>query len=91
MKILKKSLVISRNEVIHAETENRVMKTLKHPFITVTHNFLKYIFLFSINKINFKEFVLFISNDGPIMLGNGVCEWGRVVFSFETREKIHGK
>ena len=36
MKILKKSVVFEKNEVTHTETENTVMRTLKHPFITVS-------------------------------------------------------
>jgi len=34
MKILKKALIFERNEIAHTETENKVMRSLKHPFIT---------------------------------------------------------
>ncbi len=34
MKILKKSLIVEKNEIVHTETENKVMRSLKHPFIT---------------------------------------------------------
>jgi RAC serine/threonine-protein kinase len=35
MKLLKKSLIIAKNEIVHTQTENKVMRSLKdHPFIT---------------------------------------------------------
>lgn len=34
MKILKKSLIVEKNEIVHTATENKVMRNLKHPFIT---------------------------------------------------------
>jgi serine/threonine protein kinase len=34
MKILRKSLIIQKNEIQHTQTENKVMKMMKHPFIT---------------------------------------------------------
>lgn len=34
MKILKKSLIIEKNEITHTETENKIMRNMKHPFIT---------------------------------------------------------
>ena len=33
MKILKKSAVFQKNEVEHTLTENRVLQTIRHPFI----------------------------------------------------------
>ena len=35
MKILKKNLIIQKDEVAHTITENRVLKKTKHPFLTV--------------------------------------------------------
>lgn len=40
MKILKKHLIIQKDEVAHTNTENRVLKKTKHPFLTA----LKYSF-----------------------------------------------
>lgn len=34
MKILKKSLIVAKNEVQHTQTENKVLRSIKHPFIT---------------------------------------------------------
>lgn len=34
MKILKKNLIIQKNEIQHTQTENKVMKMMNHPFIT---------------------------------------------------------
>merc|ERR1712008_165994 len=36
MKILKKSAVFDKNEVEHTLTENRVLQTIRHPFIVVS-------------------------------------------------------
>ena len=33
MKILKKTMVYDKNEVEHTLTENRVLRTIRHPFI----------------------------------------------------------
>ena len=38
MKILKKDFIEARDEVEHTETERKILKTMKHPFLTVrTH------------------------------------------------------
>lgn len=36
MKILKKNLIIQKDEVAHTNTENQVLKKTKHPFLTVS-------------------------------------------------------
>ena len=36
IKILKKSVIIAKDEVAHTLTENRVLQTTKHPFLTVS-------------------------------------------------------
>lgn len=36
MKILKKHLIIQKDEVAHTITENHVLKKTKHPFLTVS-------------------------------------------------------
>lgn len=39
MKILKKNLIIQKDEVAHTITENRVLKKTKHPFLTVRDSY----------------------------------------------------
>lgn len=36
IKILKKEVIIAREEVAHTLTENRVLQRCKHPFLTVS-------------------------------------------------------
>lgn len=40
MKILKKNLIIQKDEVAHTITENHVLKRTKHPFLTVSATLL---------------------------------------------------
>jgi len=36
MKILKKDVIVAKDEIAHTLTENRVLQTTKHPFLTVS-------------------------------------------------------
>lgn len=45
MKILKKNVIIQKDEVAHTLTENRVLKSTNHPFLTV-----RYIYEYNIWK-----------------------------------------
>lgn len=45
IKILKKEVIIQKDEVAHTQTENRVLRTTNHPFLTVS----KIIFIY-LNK-----------------------------------------
>ena len=36
IKILRKDVIIKRDEVAHTLTENRVLQTVNHPFLTVS-------------------------------------------------------
>lgn len=36
MKILKKNVIIQKDEVAHTLTENRVLRSTNHPFLTVS-------------------------------------------------------
>ena len=36
MKILKKDYLLERDEMDHTDTERKVLKTMKHPFLTVS-------------------------------------------------------
>ena len=38
MKILKKDVIVAKDEIAHTLTENRVLQTTKHPFLTVCMN-----------------------------------------------------
>ncbi len=35
MKILKKDVIVAKDEIAHTLTENRVLQMAKHPFLTV--------------------------------------------------------
>ena len=35
MKILKKDVIVAKDEIAHTLTENRVLQMTKHPFLTV--------------------------------------------------------
>ena len=35
MKILKKDVIVAKDEIAHTLTENRVLQTTRHPFLTV--------------------------------------------------------
>ena len=37
MKILKKDVLIAKDEVAHTLTENRVLQMINHPLLTVSH------------------------------------------------------
>ena len=37
MKILKKDVIVAKDEIAHTLTENRVLQSTKHPFLTVTN------------------------------------------------------
>lgn len=45
MKILKKDVIVAKDEIAHTLTENRVLQMTAHPFLTVSHFFLFCIFL----------------------------------------------
>lgn len=36
MKILKKDVIVAKDEIAHTLTENRVLQITKHPFLTVS-------------------------------------------------------
>ena len=37
MKILKKDVIVAKDEISHTLTENRVLQMTTHPFLTVSH------------------------------------------------------
>ena len=36
MKILKKDVIVAKDEITHTMTENRVLQSMRHPFLTVS-------------------------------------------------------
>lgn len=40
IKILKKEVIIQKDEVAHTQTENRVLRSTNHPFLTVSYEYL---------------------------------------------------
>ena len=36
MKILKKDVIVAKDEIAHTLTENKVLQSTKHPFLTVS-------------------------------------------------------
>lgn len=45
IKILKKEVIIQKDEVAHTQTENRVLRSTNHPFLTVSGLIHSYFFL----------------------------------------------
>ena len=74
MKILKKDVIVAKDEIAHTLTENRVLQSTKHPFLTVsfTISILRLFSpLFSLPAVT----PLLISNTGSSLFCNGVCQW----------------
>lgn len=44
IKILKKEIIIQKDEVAHTQTENRVLRKTNHPFLTVSYSSLFFFF-----------------------------------------------
>ena len=79
IKILKKEVIIAKDEVAHTLTENRVLQTTNHPFLIV-HNS---IFPFEIAYFNafflfsFKGLKVFLPNSRATMFRYGIRQrWG---------------
>lgn len=63
IKILKKEVIIQKDEVAHTLTENRVLRTTTHPFLIVcniTKILKKYLLKFYLKNISGPQ--IFISN-----------------------------
>jgi serine/threonine protein kinase len=45
IKILKKEVIIQKDEVAHTLTENRVLRTTNHPFLIVSVDSINYVLL----------------------------------------------
>ena len=45
IKILKKEVIIQKDEVAHTLTENRVLRTTNHPFLIVSVDIVNYVLL----------------------------------------------
>jgi serine/threonine protein kinase len=45
IKILKKEVIIQKDEVAHTLTENRVLRTTNHPFLIVSIDSINYVFI----------------------------------------------
>lgn len=45
MKILKKDVIVAKDEIAHTLTENRVLQMTNHPFLTVSQFFTMWLLL----------------------------------------------
>lgn len=72
IKILKKEVIIQKDEVAHTLTENRVLRTTTHPFLIVSiYSCLNFFFEmnsdlilknnFRLSNIHFKQLIVFVS------------------------------
>lgn len=72
IKILKKEVIIQKDEVAHTQTENRVLRSTHHPFLTVfpIEKCIK------CRKLTFSVLVfkVFLPNKRSSLLRNGICE-----------------
>ncbi|KAG7512690.1 RAC-gamma serine serine/threonine-protein kinase [Solea senegalensis] len=88
MKILKKEVIIAKDEVAHTLTESRVLKNTRHPFLTS----LKYSFqtkdrlCFVMEYVNGGEDKVLVSmrTTGPVYARNGATE----LFFHLSRERV---
>uniref|UniRef100_A0A673WAN0 non-specific serine/threonine protein kinase n=1 Tax=Salmo trutta TaxID=8032 RepID=A0A673WAN0_SALTR len=73
MKILKKEVIIAKDEVAHTLTESRVLKNTRHPFLTVsTHPLLSKLFPVPLQLEN-----LMLDKDGHVKITDfGLCKEG---------------
>lgn len=90
MKILKKDVIVAKDEIAHTLTENRVLQMTSHPFLTVCVASVYQckllipcpsLFVLTVSAV-------FISNPRSPMFCDGVCQWWRALLSFVTREGI---
>ena len=75
IKILKKEVIIAKDEVAHTLTENRVLQTTNHPFLIVRD------FISCLEKIAIKKkfsfligLKVFLPNSRAAMFCNGICQ-----------------
>lgn len=83
IKILKKEVIIAKDEVAHTLTENRVLQTTNHPFLIVSYSGFSRIditsaiyrlYSFTFHAI-FSVVKVFLPNGRAIMFCDGVRQW----------------
>lgn len=91
--MLKKDVVIQKDEVEHTLTENRVLRSTKHPFIIVRFFYsLIYPAYFLSQDMNglicniifFTVAEIFISNVTSFVPCDAVCKWWRIILPLES-------
>lgn len=87
IKILKKEVIIQKDEVKHTMAENRVLQKTNHPFLIVRSDFIhSYIDLMSFCLLPVAQ--IFISNQRASLLRDAICQRRRIVFPLEPRSDI---
>lgn len=73
IKVLKKEVIIEKDEVAHTLTENRVLRYTKHPFLIVS---IDKIFLDkNLEFFSFPVVKILISDRGFALLRSRICKW----------------
>ena len=72
IKILKKEVIIKKDEVEHTMTENRVLQSTRHPFLIVGFSIAGHS---SSNMTPFAGFEILLHYPGQTVLCDGICKW----------------
>lgn len=93
VKILRKEVIIKKDEVDHTLTENRVLQNTKHPFLTVSealHKGCGRDVIEFVCSLNHPVAQMFLHNRWSSLLRHGVRQWWRALFPPITREDFFG-
>ena len=72
IKILKKEVIIKKDEVEHTMTENRVLQSTRHPFLIVS--FPHGLTTIALTR-HFAGIEVLVHDPGQTVLCYGICKW----------------
>ena len=87
MKILKKDVIVAKDEIAHTLTENRVLQMTNHPFLTVSQTFVPY----ETNVMPPPTFTVpqvFFPDTRQALFCHGIRQWRRTLLSSLTRKGL---
>ena len=86
IKILKKEVIIKKDEVEHTMTENRVLQSTRHPFLIVRYDMSTTVN--SCITVNTSGSKILIYNTRQTVFCDGICQRWRIVLSFIKRKTV---